>query len=725
MERIITLLAGLSLAAASPSVAQINQKVTSRTTDSSALSANAAKHAKGRILSVKVTPSVGKYIKAPKAEGQVVELLNEDFSLMATGSYGSPDLTQTIWKDSEVCPCGWQNLKEGYTHTPLWGCEYVYPAGGTAYLRADSKKYSYARLNTPMLDCEDNDNVAYLEFDARTKEGLTLDDIYVQFAETNNMGKLWGNSGGGLIGHNVTDTWNTYTVEIEGTGPTTIFGINSSTEFNGGNPAGVYIDNIRVYQTVPVISRPEALPHSEYKGTSFVANWKPVENAAKYHVDVYTQAEGEEPRYLFRKFRSEGTSLLISGVASGETYYYTVAAVDAEGNESRESFPIQVFDIEPPVLTETGINDKGIYTASWNEVPSAEVYNYYAAFKRTVKEDGPINVTDEDMDHLTFDGAETDFDPQKNPGTFDEDFPGVYERYNISEMQQGAWTGTKYTPCKGYAGIDAWFHVVNPEIEPMGSLESPELNLEKDNGNLKVSLKLASQGIDMEGWTEANGDVMHGIHYVRAAVAVFTYDESAGDFVQKDVRYQDVTADWENYEFDLTGAGERSIIGIFATRIPGMLFVDDIKITQNAQKGDVYNEPFLYKRYYQEGTSIDVEVPLRAKDEEVWHKVCGVKGQVFDEGNQEITAGQYSEYRKVGIAEHTDIQTALQSKMLVTLDGNTLRVANPAGKDVEVYTPDGRQIHADRSGKANVSTVLPGRGTYLVKVGSNTVKLAY
>lgn len=727
MKKFITLFAGLTVTAFATSSAQdLVLERNSVPKVNAATSADAMKNAKGGILSVQVSPLANGRAMAAKANETPIYVLQEDFAGMAAGAYGSPDLSVPLWYDRSECEHVWQNMKDGYTKVPKWGCEYAYSAGGSVYMRAVSQTYSFARLNTPMVDCSGNDGVAFLQFDARTKEGHQVDRFYVEFAETNNMAASWGNTGGGMVEEVVTDQWKTYTITLEGTGPTTIFNIATSTEFTNGASAEMYIDNLNVYQIKPLINRPEALSHSGYKGTSFTANWKPVDKAVSYNLEVYAPDEVGQPMNVFEQKDIKGTSAEVTGVESGMTYYYTVSAVDAQGNVSRKSVPVMVFDIEAPQLTETPINENGIYTASWNEVPSAEVYNYYAAYKRVVKDNGAFMVTNENMENLKFEGETPVFDPVADPASIDNGgYPGCYTSFSIgSEFTQAGWIGSQYTPCKGYAAVDAFFNVYN-DHEPMGSLQSPELDLNKDGGKFKVQVKLAGEGEDLTGWADEQGNPLSGIYYPKAAVAVFTYDENVRDFVQKEMKYQELTADWKDYEFEFTCGTERTLVGIFVTRVPSMMFIDDLRIVQNANAGDVYNEPFFYKRYYQDGISIDVEVPWRAKNAEIWHKVAGVKSQGTNEENMEVTEGQFSEYRKVGVAEHTDIQNSIQDKVFVTVDGNTVRVNNPAGEAVEIYSIDGQFVAADRSGDAHVSVVLADKGAYLVKVGKQTVKLVF
>lgn len=726
MKRITTLVAGFTLVAVTTSTAQVLGRTPHTAQPEATMSTSAAtfKNGKVRILSVQAVPTASKQVKGDYDSDQEVTLFEEDFAGMTTGSYEKPDTQTDLWYSHEECPFVWQNMKEGYTKVPKWGCENAHSAGGMVYMRADSKKYSFARLNTPMVNCADNDGVTYFQFDARTKSGVNVADIYLEFAETNNMNATWGNTGGGLIGKGATDTWTTYTVALEGTGPTTIFNLASSTDFNDGKPAGLFIDNVRIFQKVPNIARPVALPHSGYKGTSFTANWKAVDKAVSYNLSVYSINETQSKVYLLENQSVTGTSYEVTNTESGKTYYYTVTAIDAAGHESRPATDIMVFDIEAPTISATAINEQGAYTASWNAVPSADVYNYYAGYKNVIKENGPVKVVDEDLNNLTFDGAEALFDPVANPETFDEEYPGRYETWVIQEMKQAGWNAMQYTPCKGYIGIDGWLHISNPN-ELMGSLQSPELELGKNGGKFKLTLSLASEGEDMSDWTDEQGNPMFGIYYSRAAVALFNYDETVGDYVQVEMQTKDVTDQWEDYEFNFTKGTDRSLVGVFATRVPCMLFIDNIRLEQEAKAGDSYNTPFLFKRYHADGTSLEVSLPACTKDSEIWHKVCGVKSQKISDENVKITEGQWSKYAHVGTATHADIQTALQEKMFVTLEGNTVHVKNPAAEMVEVYSLDGKLVTADRSGNAHVTCVLPGNGVYIVKVGAKSVKLTF
>lgn len=690
---------------------------------------------------VKVTPLNG-VNRLPEADdGTPVDILTEDFSGFNTGEYGNPDLSMTlIYTNAEYQEIVgdawnvWTNMKPGYTKVEGWGGEgYVCKAGGAAYMRAENSTYGFARLNTPMLQCADNDGVTYFEFRARSAgAGITSQGVHVGFHETNNMSSNGWTSGlAPLV--DITDEWNLYQFEFKGTGPTTLFTIEVGYDDFVGTDASLYIDDVRVYQKKPSVAMPVCLPHSEYKGNSFVANWAPVEGAVSYLLNVYTYDEGTDNKfYHLQEQAVEGTSYEVTGVESGVTYYYTVYALNAAGKVSRESMEQEVYDLETPVLeVAEGINSEGVYKAKWSDVPTAERYNYWAAYKRTADADKEMIVTHENFNEVKLseaDGGEAaDYDPVGRDGDSDN-YLGSYSDYFIPEMNQAGWEATHYVVCKGYIGIDNFFHYYN-SLDSYGSLQSPELDLSKDGGKVNVKVDLAGEAFDTSGYVDENGNPLPPVIYTRAAFAMFNYNAEKGEFEQSEMKYQETTGSWKTYNVQLSTGSERSIVGIFATYVPNMLFIDNLKITQNYKAGDSYMEPFFFERFF-DGT--EISVPVKGEDalgSDVYHRAAAVKARgSLDHNGQsavEFKVSQYTDWQLVGVANSTGIESVKPLKVFVSMDGNVLKVDNAANEAVEVYNLNGALVYSNKSGDANVSVAMPNHGSYIVKVGAKSVKLSY
>ena len=78
--------------------------------------------------------------------------------------------------------------------------------------------------------------------------------------------------------------------------------------------------------TVPV-----AEPATDIQADSFVANWKPVKNASGYVIDVSTTEDFTEILNEYNNKPVDGTSVKVSGLKEGITYYYRVRAVNKDG----------------------------------------------------------------------------------------------------------------------------------------------------------------------------------------------------------------------------------------------------------------------------------------------------------------------------------------------------------------------------------------------------------
>lgn len=86
----------------------------------------------------------------------------------------------------------------------------------------------------------------------------------------------------------ITSEWRTYEVTFYGGGPTTIFNLVQTIQ------GPIYIDDIKVYQIDQYVDTPVTLPHSNYKGNSFDANWEAVDGAEAYLLNVYSLDENSD-----------------------------------------------------------------------------------------------------------------------------------------------------------------------------------------------------------------------------------------------------------------------------------------------------------------------------------------------------------------------------------------------------------------------------------------------
>lgn len=642
--------------------------------------------------------------KAGEAEnpyGTEVVLMYEDFSKMSGGSLDEPDLNTSINVPVGTEKYPWWNMDPKWTNLPNWGANNSFQAGGCVFLNADLYNQQ-ASLNTPLIDASENCGIVTLSFKARTLSG-TSTGLTVEAAETHDMAPSWDFLGNVSMPE-ITSEWRTYEVTFYGGGPTTIFNMVQSQR------GPIYIDDVKVYQIDQYVDTPVTLGHTNYTGSSFDANWKAVDGAEYYLLNVYSKGENSEVNDLLVDQRAEGTSFTVNDIESGKTYYYTLRAVKGT-HESMETLPVEVFDLEAPVLNDVAEVTDGKYTASWNAVPTAERYNYWAYNVRKAETDGEFVVTDENFDGIR------DADGNLTGWTVENPTENSYGELYLEDLSQAGWKGTNFMPYTDFICVDGWQYIFTGTD---AGLVSPELDLSKDNGKVNLSIKLYGELCEI---TDETGNVT-GYTPTQCAVALFNYDEAAGDFSQAELVYPEgVDAEWKTFNVTLTKGTSRSIIGIYAVSAPGRLYMDDLKITQNYKAGDQLMEPFFFSQYV-DGTSVDVTVPSKVVNAPVYHKVSAVKSRSDASGSASYKESKFSDLKLVAESVTSSIgDNMLAEETSVTTDGGVISIVNPKGENVAVYAIDGTQVFSDKSGRRSITVAPSGRGIYIIKIGERSVKV--
>ena len=644
--------------------------------------------------------------RAPELGTELEPIIFEDFSLFTTGSIEEPDYQTNVIAAEYEYP--WWNMKDGYTLQSGWGSNFMYPAGGYAFLDAAATKDGEARISSPIFDGRANGGVCTLRFDARTLEGKISDSLLVEAAETNNCGPSWDVLASGAC-PTVTEEWQTFEVTVQGVGPTSFFNIVA----RGG--IEIIMDNISIFQYDLYVDIPELNKHTNYTGETFDISWEAVEGADSYLVNVFQQAQdmtGQIIRtYLYENEPVADNKWTVTDAISGEIYYYTVRAIKGE-HVSLESIPVEINDLEAPeMFAASEIDEDGCYVASWNDVPSAVVYNYRAYADRVAAEDGAMVLTDESLEGLTESDGSVVTRSIENPDYM------IYDEYYI-EGNQGGWKLRNGAPCVGYVVLDAW-HYISGNGD--AALLSPELDLSKNGGEVKLNVSLWGE-LD-EGW---NWDNEWGEFNTKCAVALFTWDETLGDYNQVFLEYiRDVEEAWNDYEVTIKGCTDRSIIGLFAVRAEGNLYIDNLKLTQEYKAGEIFRDPFFAKMLSVD-TEAEVTIPARCAGSEIWHHVAAGKVSYESDGyntTMHVLESKYSELAKVGTAPLTSVENVSLVNATARVANGTLYIANPAGEAVNVYDLAGKLVYTNANGSQQLNVVLPANGVYMVKVGNKTIKV--
>lgn len=638
--------------------------------------------------------------KAANPYGEEQQVMFEDFAKMTSGSEATPDTETNIIKDEFEYP--WINTKDEYFKQAGWGSGNAYPAGGTVYL--DSNPNDMAHINTPMLNVAANGGIAWIRFKARAKNAGDNPQVMVEAAETFNMSPSWRMMGSAALPQLSTE-WKEYSMFFYGGGEYTLFNIVSVM-------APVYIDNIEVFTVKQHIGTPTTLPHTNYEGTSFDANWTPVEGATGYKVNVFTlNKETGKAEYLFENKPVTTNKFHVTGATSGQTYFYNVAATK-DNYTSIPSDKMFVYNLEAPVLKDVTNLDRNKYTAEWSTVPSAERYNYIAYYDRKADKTGEFVVTNED-----FTGVK-DADGNLTGWTKEDPNPGSYDSYYIPEMKQAGWKGTQYAPYTDYICLDGWQYYHNHQD---AGLISPEMDMSKDGGKFTVNVKLA--GASTIAIDENNNEFTA---YTQAAFALFNYNETTCDYEQAELIYPEgypkaVNGDWKNFTINFTKGSKKSIIGIYAVYADEHLYLDDLKITQKYQAGESLNDPFIFRRWLQE-PKVDITIPAFVGKSDVSHRVTAFKTNSDRNVSKRYVESKFSELKKVGTAN--GISNIGLSKAVVKMEGNNVYVNNINGENVQIYTLDGQLVYNNK-GEKNIRVALTQHGAYIVKVGNKTIKLVF
>ena len=638
--------------------------------------------------------------KAANPYGEEQQVMFEDFAKMTSGSEATPDTEANIIKDEFEYP--WINTKDEYFKQAGWGSGNAYPAGGTVYL--DSNPNDMAHINTPMLNVAANGGIAWIRFKARAKNAGDNPQVMVEAAETFNMSPSWRMMGSAALPQLSTER-KEYSMFFYGGGEYTLFNIVSVM-------APVYIDNIEVFTVKQHIGTPTTLPHTNYEGTSFDANWTPVEGATGYKVNVFTlNKETGKAEYLFENKPVTTNKFHVTGATSGQTYFYNVAATK-DNYTSIPSDKMFVYNLEAPVLKDVTNLDRNKYTAEWSTVPSAERYNYIAYYDRKADKTGEFVVTNED-----FTGVK-DADGNLTGWTKEDPNPGSYDSYYIPEMKQAGWKGTQYAPYTDYICLDGWQYYHNHQD---AGLISPEMDMSKDGGKFTVNVKLA--GASTIAIDENNNEFTA---YTQAAFALFNYNETTCDYEQAELIYPEgypkaVNGDWKNFTINFTKGSKKSIIGIYAVYADEHLYLDDLKITQKYQAGESLNDPFIFRRWLQE-PKVDITIPAFVGKSDVSHRVTAFKTNSDKNVSKQYAESKFSELKKVGTAN--GISNIGLSKAVVKMEGNNVYVNNINGENVQIYTLDGQLVYNNK-GEKNIRVALTQHGAYIVKVGNKTIKLVF
>lgn len=666
----------------------------------------------------KLAPPARFTVINPSDYGEIKEIMYEDFSKFATGTEAEPDFDAELCWDwqSGTCDSPWTNVDPSYTKIPNWGGANLFPAGGKVFM-LNSLLDGEGHINTPDFDFTNYDGVAIIEFKARTSNPKLNQKLIIESAETNYHGPEWRVLGGTATDY-LTEEWKTYTAIFFEAGPTTLFNVIPQMdrewyEEKSEEPCQVLFDDFKVYSIKPYVSLPTGLKHSNYTGTEFDLQWNE-QDADYYTVDIYAVDLKTGEMYEFKTgLKAETNSLHVTEAEPGIDYMFNVTAYkgDKKSLPSVSGFVVDIINPEfigtPEFVKneETGLYE---YTSEWNDVPSAEVYDYALLQKRLSYYDGAFEILNTDFTGIQDAEGNTTEWTIENPSYMSYGF------LPLKPLKQAGWVGESVLPFKDFVCLDGWQQII---AKNDAFIASPELDLSKDGGKIHLTMKLFGR-IGGE-WTDPVTDEYHPETQVNAAVSLYNYDEATGEFVQAEyVPIKDVTTAWNTFDVYLTKGSERSFICISVMEGPEHLYIDDLCITQNYKKGEYLIEPCIYEYWY-EYSIIDLELPELSQGLELTEKVQAQKINPVT-GTPVFSDYTYRSLGKVGEAP-SGIQDAAIENAIVSYSDGKLIVNNARGELVRVATIDGKLVAESHDVVFSMS--VENNTIYIVTVGNKSIKV--
>ena len=200
-----------------------------------------------------------------KQNREFVTLLEEDFSLFAAGSEEEPDTNNLVLDVTN------ENyfINPDYTHMPGWSGNYVYQAGGAAFLVVD---WWYASIQTPDMEMSGN---IHISFRARINGDSGSESGNVRLMKNAESGSLLD-----YISFEMSSEWQTYEFDFynDESGNNFFFLIECYTDW--------FLDDVVISNELDFMPTPTLLDVTNYTMEGFDARWSEVGAAEDYLLSV-------------------------------------------------------------------------------------------------------------------------------------------------------------------------------------------------------------------------------------------------------------------------------------------------------------------------------------------------------------------------------------------------------------------------------------------------------
>lgn len=390
-----------------------------------------------------------------------------------------------------------------------------------------------------------------------------------------------------------------------------------------------------------------------------------------------------ERHFLLEDKEVSATSYGVSGIVAGTQYYYYVKAKDAKfvseasnviavgGSAGEEGV------LDTPVMKPaTDVTDSG-FTANWEAVKGAAEYSFYTYLLHTAPEAEKYALLDTDFSAIT-------------EGTLE--VPEYGDFYYLDEIVgRTDWFVSVPMLANGALGISNMLAA----YEMPGMLISPYFDLTGD----RVTVEFRALGQNLSA----------------ATVGLF-YDLPDGTSVEITSKPVSLTSEWADYSVTLEGGNEECYVVIACGDGEGTLFLDNLALTQQLEKGEEVFIPYFYEETA--ATSIYVATPDRKPGDRFAYQASAYRLNADESGFE-----AQSEYSDLYFVDSDDaIETLAGDKVRVAVTSDGIEIANPTHADVAVYALSGVCVYLNDGGDG-VQRVTLGKGTYVVKVGAKAVKV--
>ena len=399
--------------------------------------------------------------------------------------------------------------------------------------------------------------------------------------------------------------------------------------------------------------------------------------------DVACVAGGKvtERVFVVEDREETGTSAVVDGLTEGTVYSYYVKAK----NDQFVSEPSNIILAKPKaplakpqVLPATDVSDWG-FRANWEKVEGAEGYRINAYTLHKAAADENYSFTNSYFDRIQL-GDEYTID---NPYL---DFGGATAISADGYLDCAGWEVINPAYATGYMGVI---------VSPSGSrFVSPILDLSK--GEVTVAFSAVAKG---------------GVTLEMVLVDATTEDG-------KLIGSEEVTVGDTESEFTVTlpqGTSESVLIIAERGGAANYVFFSSLSVSQQMKEGDTMAVPYLID--WTEKNTYYVKTDKYEGTDDFAYEVEAYR---MSEGFVEISPRS----EMMVVERHSSVSEDVRTEGRAYADGTVIRIENPQGASVEVFTLGGAAVYRNAGGSMEQTVSVSAPGLYIVRIGTKAVKVA-